>query len=77
MLGKQLKCKVTGFVGIATAKVEFINGCVQYCVKPKMKEDGKLPDGEYIDIEQLEVTGEGVDIIPTPTGGHQTDLPRG
>ena len=75
MLGKKVKCKVTGFKGIATAEVKYINGCVQYCVKPKVKND-VYPDGIYIDIEQLEVIGKGVEITPTATGGVQRDLPR-
>lgn len=76
MLGKKVRCKVTGFEGITTAKVTYINGCVQYCVKPKVKKDGSFPDGIYIDIEQLEIIGKGVEITPSETGGVQRDMPR-
>lgn len=76
MLGKKLRCKVTGFTGIATAEVKYINGCTQYCVVPKVGKDNKRPDGEYIDIQQLEVVGDGVSIIPTDTGGEQRDCPK-
>ena len=76
MLGKTVKDKVTGFQGVATAKVEYINGCVQYCVKPKMTEEGKMPDGEYIDVQQLEmVANEPVAVEPSTTGGPQRDCP--
>ena len=75
MLGKKVKCKITGFEGIATAKVEYINGCFQYCVKPKMTDSGQMPIGEYIDVEQLEVVSEGVKIKATPTGGGRKDSP--
>ena len=75
MLGKKVRDKVTGFEGIATSKVEFIGGCIQFCVKPKSKKDN-MPDGAYIDIEQLEVIGKGPKITPRPTGGNQVDLPR-
>ena len=54
-LGNKVRDKVTGFEGIATARIEYINKCVQFCVKPKVKEDGKMPDGEYIDVDELEI----------------------
>ena len=75
-LGDKVRDKVTGFEGIATSRVEYINKCVQFCVKPKMGKDNKMPDGEYIDIDQLEVVGEGVLIESEPTGGPQRDCPR-
>ena len=77
MLGKHMKCKVTGYEGIATSRVEYLNGCVQYCIKPKMLTDGKMPEGEYIDIQQLDVIGEGISLGADPTGGDMSDTPRG
>jgi len=60
-LGLELRDVVTGFQGIATSKIEYLNGCVQYCVKPKMKPDSsKMPTGEYIDVQRLIVCGPGV-----------------
>lgn len=38
-LGDKVKCKYTGFVGIAVARSEFINGCIQISIAPKW--DGK------------------------------------
>ena len=75
-LGNKVRDKVTGYEGIATARVEYLNGCVQYCVKPKVGSDGKMPDPEYIDIQQLEVLSEGAIIEPSETGGPQRDCPR-
>jgi len=76
-LGNKVRDKVTGFEGIATARVEYINKCVQYCVKPKVKEDGKMTNGEYIDIDELEIIDDGIVIESKPTGGLQRDCPRG
>lgn len=64
-LGQRLRCTVTGFEGIATTRVEYLNGCVQYCVKPPCAEpkDGepmKLPEGNYIDDAQLVLVDEGI-----------------
>ena len=59
-LGEKVKCIVSGFTGITTARIEYLNGCIQYCVKPKMEKDGRNRDGIYIDQEQLEVVGSGI-----------------
>jgi len=75
-LGNKVRDKVTGFEGIATAKVEYINRCVQFCVKPPVGKDGKMPDGEYIDIDELEIVDEGIVIKTKPTGGPQRDCPN-
>jgi len=74
-LGMKLKDKVTGLTGIAVAKVEYLNGCVQYCVKPEMGKDKKYPDGQYIDVAQLEVVGKGLSLKKKATGGVMGDTP--
>ena len=74
--GSKVKCKITGFEGIATARVEYINGCIQYCIKPKAGKDGKITEGEYLDEQQLEVVGEGVILKIKESGGPQRDCPK-
>lgn len=76
VLGNKVKDKVTGFTGITTSKVEYLNGCLQFGVKPNMSADGKMPDTHYIDIDQLEYVGEGVSIEQKPTGGEMEDAPN-
>lgn len=75
-LGNEVRDIVTGFVGIATSRVEYINGCIQYCVVPKVGEDGKMTVGEYIDTHQLVETGSFVKMESEPTGGFQRDCPK-
>lgn len=80
-LGDKLRDTVTGFTGIATARVEYLNGCVQFHLRPKTGESGKFPDGQYIDEEQLEL----LSLAPagrycftaTSTGGDKADVPTG
>ena len=55
-LGREVKCKVSGLTGIATARIEYLNGCFRICVQQKVDKDGKLPDAYYIDEPQLEYT---------------------
>ena len=75
-LGNKVRDLVTGFEGIATARIEYINGCIQYCVKPKISEDGKMVDGEYLDEGQIEFVDKGVVMESTPSGGPQADCPK-
>ena len=57
-LGSKVKCKYTGFVGIAVAKIRFINGCVQYEVAPHAQKDGTLRDPIGIDSQSLVVIAQ-------------------
>lgn len=44
---------VTGFTGLAVVKAIYLNGCVQFCVKPPINDGGEMQAGEYIDVQQL------------------------
>lgn len=55
-LGDLLKDRITGFKGVATARVEFLNGCVRFCLTPeKLNKDSKPAEGEYFDVQQIEL----------------------
>ena len=57
LLGQKVKDKVTGFEGIAVSRVEYMNGCIQYGVRPRYIEaemKGIYPQAEYIDQDELE-----------------------
>lgn len=70
-LGNRLKDKVTGFTGIATARIQYINGCIQYCLIPQVDKDGKYVEGIYFDVQRLEHVDDGIadDIQHKPAGG--------
>jgi len=74
-LGEKVEDMVTGFKGIAISKIEFLNGCVQYGVKPKTKKSGEMSEVQYIDEEQLKRIGKGVKTKRTYNGGEKKDLP--
>jgi len=75
-LGQRVRDVVTGFEGIVVSRVEYLSGCVQYCVKPHVGEDGKMLEGEYIDEQRIEIVGDGKTVIAAPTGGVMSDTPR-
>ena len=53
-LGTKVKDKVSGLTGIATSKIEFLNGCKQYYIQPPVDDKGAPVEGEYVDDQQLE-----------------------
>jgi hypothetical protein len=73
-LGQEVRDVVTGFEGIATSKVEYINGCVQFGVQPKAA-DGKFPESVYLDHQRLQVMGDGPVMPSSDTGGVMRDVP--
>ena len=77
-LGQRVRDLVTGFEGVATSRVEYINGCVQYGVTPKVSKDDKTkyPDSTYVDVDQLEKVKDAVKIKTSPLGGVRKDMPR-
>jgi len=52
-LGEKVKDKVTGFKGTITSRIEYLNGCRQYCVEPKVGKEGKMQKAQYVDEGQL------------------------
>jgi len=78
-LGVKVRDKVTGFVGVAICRVKYLNGCVQYGIKPPVGLDNKALETEYIDEGQLEVVREKKAAPREPrrrTGGPSADAPR-
>ncbi len=68
-LGTKIKDRITGLEGIAIAKIEYLNGCVQYSIKPKLDKDGKVQEGEWVDSQQIAVVGEKVLEVKKASGG--------
>lgn len=54
-LGEKVKDTVTEFEGTVTARIEYLNGCLQYCVEPKVGKEGKVEKCHYVDEGQLEL----------------------
>lgn len=76
-LGVRLRCNITGFEGLATGRMQYINGCVQYLVKPPVDKDGKMREGEWIDEAQLTKVDEGIRTPPVAAAASATKGPGG
>jgi hypothetical protein len=65
-LGDTVRDKITGFEGTVVAKTEWVYGCVRYGVQgTKLKEDGTIPDAQWLDQGQI----EGIKKTRKKTGG--------
>lgn len=77
-LGDEVRHKVTGFVGIVTTHATHLSGCDRVWIEPRVGEDGKSRDGQWADIDMVEIVQADV-LTPVvyyrrPPGGF--DLPR-
>lgn len=66
-LGTVVRDKVTGFVGIAENRADFLYGCTRYCVQPVVDKEGKMPESKMVDEPQLEIV-EGEKVVMSPAG---------
>lgn len=78
-LGKKAIDKITGFSGIITSRVQYLTGCDQYGITPKMqKKDTEVKRTEYFDEGRIEVLGEGIKpakVAAPARGGPNRDAP--
>lgn len=84
-LGDLVEDKVTGLRGLATSRTEFLNGCFQIEVTPRMKKEDRLTidaiQGIGIDLQQLKKVGNGLNtptkkVIKKENGGPMRVVPR-
>lgn len=54
-LGVTAVDRITGFRGVVTGIVEYISGCNQALVVPRVKEDGSSTDAQWFDLQRLSV----------------------
>ena len=58
-LGAKVKDRISGFEGIASAKIEYLTGCTQIGVMPEgLTADGKTKEWSYFDWQRLEIVDE-------------------
>lgn len=76
-LGESYRDTVTGFTGIATARVEFLNGCVRYTLEAGGEKPNDEPKELVFDEQRL--VEAKTDQAPEPTakrGGSRPTPPR-
>ena len=70
-VGKQVIDIVSGFTGVAVSKIEYMNGCIQFNIQPKCKDDNTMVKAEWFDAEQVKLVSNKriVKKKKKPTGG--------
>lgn len=54
-LGLIVKDLVTGITGVAENRGTYMHGCDRYCIQPKAKKDGTIPEAIMVDEPQLRI----------------------
>jgi hypothetical protein len=57
ILGTTQCDKITGFSGVVTAFAEYISGCNQALLVPKIGEKGEYKEPQWFDVQRLERVG--------------------
>lgn len=74
-LGKKYRDNISGFEGVATARFEYLTGCIRYCLESGGK-DGK-PEEWIFDEQRLEeVEAPPVKTKSAKRGGSRPTPPR-
>ena len=75
LIGHYGKDAITGFHGRITGVASYITGCDQVCLTPSMKDDGKIEDGRWYDVNRIDLVLEKGHIsLP---GGSDNGAPSG
>ncbi len=65
VLGDRVKCRLTGFEGIVTARTEWLYGCVRWGVQSeKLSDKGLTMEPLWFDDDQLTVTKNNAALTP-------------
>lgn len=68
-LGAKVKSRSTGLVGITQSRSENLYGCNRYYIQPPVLEDMKVPDGYWIDEEDIEFIEQVIERNISINGG--------
>lgn len=55
LLGQAVKDIITGFSGVVTGRVEYLTGCNQVLVAPKVGKEGGWVDACWLDEQRVKV----------------------
>lgn len=69
-LGEKYRDEITGFVGTAIARVEYLNGCIRIELEGKVDKDGKPQESVFVDEQRLVHVGTRRRVASAaPVGG--------
>lgn len=62
-LGRTATDKITGFKGVVTGRVEYLTGCNQLLIAPKVGSDGALKDSQWFDEQRCEFDDSAETVV--------------
>lgn len=78
-LGQLAKDAVTGFEGVITGRAQYLYGCDQYCIVPRINKDGKMGESQWFDEGRIRIIGPWIqpkDVQVDKPGGPNRDCPK-
>jgi hypothetical protein len=54
-LGATYTDKITGFSGVATGYVQYLTGCNQVLIQPRVDSEGRTRDSSWFDEQRLDI----------------------
>lgn len=72
-LGSTGTDQITGFVGIIVGRSEWMTGCRQYCLCPKLAEDGAYRESQWFDEERIGIVSPEVATTPIKKPARASD----
>lgn len=75
-LGCEVEAKVTRLRGVVTSRSECLYGCNRYYIQPPADKDMKIPEGWWVDEDDIVVVGQGVNVArgENPPGGPMSKI---
>ena len=68
-LGSKVETRVAKLKGVIVSRSECLYGCNRYFIQPEVEKDSKIPDGWWIDEDDIVVKGKGLVREEKRTGG--------
>lgn len=68
-LGAKVKSRSVGIIGIIQSRSENLYGCNRYFIQPPVGEDMKVPDGYWLDEEDIEFIEQQIERTLSNNGG--------
>lgn len=76
-IGRKFRDIITGFVGTATGRVEYLTGCNQILLSPEVGQDGSLKETNWFDEQRLVlVSDEKLTLNNGPSPGFDKAAPK-
>ena len=75
-LGKTVQDVITGFKGVVTGRVEYLTGCNQCLIAPRVGVDGAYKDSQWFDEDRLEIQKAALLTLPRTTAGFDKAAPK-